>query len=49
MDIEIRASVWDYIKRISKEGKTVCLTTHYLEEAENLCDNISIINHGKKI
>ncbi len=49
VDIDIRASIWDYIKRISKEGKTVCLTTHYLEEAENLCDNISIINHGKKI
>ena len=49
VDIDIRTSVWDYIKRISKEGKTICLTTHYLEEAENLCDNISIINHGKKI
>ena len=49
VDIDIRTSVWDYIKRISKQGKTVCLTTHYLEEAENLCDNISIINHGKKI
>ena len=49
VDIDIRASVWDYIKRISKQGKTICLTTHYLEEAENLCDNISIINHGKKI
>ena len=49
VDIDIRTSVWDYIKRISKQGKTVCLTTHYLEEAENLCDNITIINHGKKI
>ena len=49
VDIDIRTSVWDYIKRIRKQGKTVCLTTHYLEEAENLCDNISIINHGKKI
>ena len=49
VDIEIRASVWKYIKKISKEGKTICLTTHYLEEAENLCDNISIINYGKKI
>ena len=48
VDIDIRTSVWDYIKRISKQGKTICLTTHYLEEAENLCDNISIINHGKK-
>ena len=49
VDIDIRTSVWNYIKRISTEGKTVCLTTHYLEEAENLCDNITIINHGKKI
>ena len=49
VDIEIRSSIWRYIKRISKEGKTICLTTHYLEEAENLCDNISIINFGKKI
>ena len=49
VDIDIRTSVWNYIKRISRQGKTVCLTTHYLEEAENLCDNITIINHGKKI
>ena len=49
VDIDIRSSVWSYIKRISKQGKTICLTTHYLEEAENLCDNISIINFGKKI
>jgi len=49
VDIDIRTSVWNYIKKISKQGKTVCLTTHYLEEAENLCDNISIINYGKKI
>ena len=49
VDIDIRTSVWNYIKKISKQGKTICLTTHYLEEAENLCDNISIINYGKKI
>ncbi len=49
VDIDIRTSVWNYIKKISKQGKTICLTTHYLEEAENLCDNISIINFGKKI
>ena len=49
VDIDIRTSVWNYIKRISEQGKTICLTTHYLEEAENLCDNITIINHGKKI
>ncbi len=49
VDIDIRASVWNYIKKISNEGRTICLTTHYLEEAENLCDNISIINYGRKI
>ena len=49
VDIDIRTSVWNYIKKISKEGKTICLTTHYLEEAENLCDNITIINNGRKV
>ena len=49
VDIDIRTSVWNYIKKISKLGKTICLTTHYLEEAENLCNNISIINFGKTI
>ena len=49
VDIDIRTSVWNYIKKISKQGKTICLTTHYLEEAENLCDNITIINYGKKV
>ncbi len=49
VDIDIRTSIWNYIKKISKLGKTICLTTHYLEEAERLCDNISIINNGRKI
>ena len=49
VDIDIRASVWKYIKKINNLGTTICLTTHYLEEAENLCDHISIINYGKKI
>ena len=49
VDIDIRTSVWNYIKKISTQGKTICLTTHYLEEAENLCDNITIINNGKKV
>ncbi len=49
VDIDIRKSVWNYIKKISEQGRTICLTTHYLEEAENLCDNITIINNGKKI
>ena len=49
VDIDIRSSVWKYIKKINNLGTTICLTTHYLEEAENLCDTISIINHGRKL
>jgi len=49
VDIDIRSSVWNYIRKINKLGTTICLTTHYLEEAQNLCDRISIINFGKKI
>jgi len=49
VDIDIRTSVWNYIKEINSKGTTICLTTHYLEEAENLCDRISIINFGRKI
>ena len=49
VDIDIRSSVWEYIRKINKSGTTICLTTHYLEEAEKLCDSISIINYGKKI
>tara|TARA_B100000963_G_scaffold5550_1_gene4205 strand:+ start:469 stop:1398 length:930 start_codon:yes stop_codon:yes gene_type:complete len=49
VDIDIRSSVWNYIKKINDQGTTICLTTHYLEEAENLCDKISIINNGVKI
>jgi len=49
VDIDIRTSVWNYVRKISKQGKTICLTTHYLEEAESLCDNITIINNGKKV
>ncbi len=49
VDIDIRSSVWKYIRKINSLGTTICLTTHYLEEAENLCDTISIINNGKKI
>ena len=46
VDINIRSSVWDYIKKINKNGTTICLTTHYLEEAENLCNHITILNKG---
>ena len=49
VDVELRSSLWKYIKSLKKKGTTICLTTHYLEEAENLCDNITIINNGKLI
>jgi ABC-2 type transport system ATP-binding protein len=46
VDIEIRRSMWDFLRKINQEGTTIILTTHYLEEAENLCRHIAIINHG---
>jgi len=46
VDIEIRRSMWDFITRINQQGTTIILTTHYLEEAENLCRNIAIIDKG---
>lgn len=46
VDIEIRRTMWDFLQRINGEGTTIILTTHYLEEAENLCRNIAIIDHG---
>ncbi|HMB59623.1 MAG TPA: ABC transporter ATP-binding protein [Xanthomonadales bacterium] len=46
VDIEIRRSMWEFIKQINDDGTTVILTTHYLEEAEQLCRNIAIIDHG---
>ena len=49
VDIEIRRSMWDFIRGINERGTTVILTTHYLEEAENLCRNIAIIDHGQII
>jgi ABC-2 type transport system ATP-binding protein len=49
VDIELRQQLWDYVKGLNRQGVTVVLTTHYLEEAEQLCDRIAIINHGKLI
>jgi ABC-2 type transport system ATP-binding protein len=46
VDIEIRRSMWEFIRQINEQGTTVILTTHYLEEAEQLCRNIAIIDHG---
>lgn len=49
VDVETRKTMWNYLKKLNKEGTTILLTTHYLEEAEALCDRIAIINKGKII
>ena len=49
VDIELRQQLWDNVKLLNEAGKTILLTTHYLEEAEQLCDRIAIINNGKVI
>ena len=49
VDIELRHMLWDYLKELNKKGKTILLTTHYIEEAEKLCDEIAIINDGEII
>lgn len=49
VDVELRQSLWAFIKQLHEEGSTIVLTTHYLEEAESLCDRIAILNHGKLI
>jgi ABC-2 type transport system ATP-binding protein len=46
VDIEIRRSMWSFLREINQKGTTIILTTHYLEEAESLCKNIAIINNG---
>ena len=47
VDIELRRGMWDFISEINNQGTTIILTTHYLEEAEQLCKNIAIIDKGK--
>jgi|TARA_Y200000002_G_scaffold788_1_gene811 ABC-2 type transport system ATP-binding protein len=49
VDVELRQKLWKYFKKLNKQGVTIILTTHYLEEAENLCDHIAIVNKGKII
>ena len=49
VDVELRLQLWDYVKKLNKSGTTILLTTHYLEEAQELCDSIAIINHGEVI
>src|SRR5688572_1043048 len=47
VDVELRLELWHYVQRINAEGTTILLTTHYLEEAEQLCDHVAFINHGQ--
>ena len=49
VDVELRNKLWDYIRRLNKAGTTIILTTHYLKEAEILCDELAVINNGKVI
>lgn len=49
VDIELRRQLWDYVQELHARGTTVVLTTHYLEEAQELCDEIAIINHGELV
>jgi ABC-2 type transport system ATP-binding protein len=49
VDVELRQQLWEFVRSLHAQGVTVVLTTHYLEEAEELCDRIAIINHGKLI
>ncbi|MBL6864702.1 MAG: ABC transporter ATP-binding protein [Rhodospirillales bacterium] len=49
VDVELRQQLWSYIRELRAQGTTILLTTHYLEEAEELCDEIAIINHGRLV
>ncbi|MBU6140393.1 MAG: ABC transporter ATP-binding protein [Proteobacteria bacterium] len=49
VDVELRNQLWDYVRKLNQAGTTILLTTHYLEEAEKLCDEIAVINHGQVI
>ncbi len=49
VDVELRSHLWEYVRKLNAQGTTILLTTHYLEEAEELCDTIAIINHGRVI
>ena len=49
VDVEQRHELWDYLRELNSRGKTIILTSHYLEEIQELCNEIAIINHGKII
>src|SRR5210317_2379030 len=49
VDIELRQMLWSNVRKLNAQGMTIILTTHYLEEAEEMCDEIAIINHGEVV
>ena len=49
VDVELRIQLWEHVRKLNRSGTTVLLTTHYLQEAEELCDTIAIINHGNVV
>jgi len=49
LDVQTRANIWDYIRRLRREGRTIILTTHYLEEADRLCDRLAIMDRGRVV
>ena len=49
VDVELRHTLWDFVREINRQGTTILLTTHYLEEAEQMCGRIAIMHHGKLI
>jgi ABC-2 type transport system ATP-binding protein len=49
VDVELRQQLWAYVRELNRRGTTIMLTTHYLEEAEELCDRIAIIDHGRLV
>ena len=49
MDVELRKQLWNYVLELNRKGVTIVLTTHYLEEAQELCDQIAIINRGEVV
>jgi ABC-2 type transport system ATP-binding protein len=49
VDVELRRQLWEYVRRLNRQGVTIVLTTHYLEEAQQMCDTIAIVNHGEVV
>jgi ABC-2 type transport system ATP-binding protein len=49
VDVDLRRQLWAYVSELNRQGVTIVLTTHYLEEAQELCDQIAIVNHGSVV